>query len=151
MATAPGGAVAQDGAQPRFDTHSLPRVALRARTGRLNVAALGPCAHLPEDTRLVRLTRTDILSELATGDVGRFVIDWAGLQTDPSEWADLWSIDNMRLNRLMMDACAIALDRGWQIQVVGPIARSRAPLFRTVSRVCEEILPSAAVPKETTT
>ncbi len=141
-------AVQAEADQPRFPVHSLPRVALRARIGTAPVAALGPCTHLPGDTPITRLSRVNILSELATRDVGRFVIDWAGLQGDPGEWAGLWSIDNMRLNRLIMDACAIALDRGWRIEVAGPIARSRAPLFRTVARVCTEVLPGGAPTSE---
>jgi len=128
-------------AQPggRFDRSILPQVALRRETGTTTIAALGPCRELADSARLIRLTRTSILGALATRDVGRFVIDWAGLQDDPGEWAGLWSIDNMRLNRLVMDACAIAQDRGWQLQVNGPVSRSRAPLFRTVSSLLEEI------------
>ncbi len=129
---------------PLFDTRILPRVALHASIGPGPVAALGPCAHLPPDVRITRLTRVNILSELAIGDVGRFIIDWAGLAPDDPEWQGLWSIANMRLNRQVMDACRIALDRGWQLQVLGPVSRSRAPLFRTVSGVLEEILPAPA-------
>jgi glycosyltransferase involved in cell wall biosynthesis len=126
-----------------FDTHILPRVALRDSIGVAPVAALGPCGFLDPGAGISRLTRVNILSHLATGDVGRFVIDWAGLQGDPGEWEGLWSIENMRLNRLLMDACRIALDRGWRLQVAGPVLRARAPLFRTVSGVLEEILPKA--------
>lgn len=49
----------------------------------------------------------------------------------------------MRLNRQIMDACRIALDRGWRLQVLGPVLRSRAPLFRTVAAIMEEQLPEA--------
>jgi len=134
-----------------FDTHILPRVALRTSIAAGPVAALGPCAHLGPDVQITRLTRVNILSELAIGNVGRFMIDWAGLQRarakndteNDGEWAGLWLTDNMRLNRQVMDACRIALDRGWRLQVVGPVLRARAPLFRTVSAVIEEILPKA--------
>jgi len=144
---------AQVGAYPApgsrlFDTHILPQVALRGQLGIGTIAALGPCRHIT-GARLIRLTRSNILASLATGDVGAFVIDWAGLQDGPAEWpaewaaewAGLWSIDNMRLNRQIMDACRIALDRGWTMQVLGPVSRSQAPLYRTVSGVLEEILP----------
>jgi glycosyltransferase involved in cell wall biosynthesis len=139
----PHAASAVDGEAPkaRFDAHILPRVALRGNTGADPVAAIGPCAHLSEDTQITRLTRANLLSELALGDVGCFIIDWAGLQEDPGEWSGLWSIANMRLNRQIMDACRIALDQGWRLQVIGPVLRSRAPLFRTVADVFEEIQP----------
>jgi hypothetical protein len=132
-------------AGPRYNIQKLPHVALRKRSDQVLVAAIGPCAHLPLDTQITQLTRVNILSELATQiPVGRFMIDWRGLESDPKgwpkDWDGLWSTDNMRLNRLMMDACAIALDRGWQIQIIGPVARSRAPLFRTVAQAFEEII-----------
>ncbi len=126
-----------------FDTWKLPRVALQTQLDTGVVAAIGPCRHLPR-ARLTRLTRVNILSELAMGEGGRFVIDWCGLQEDPGEWAGLWSIDNMRLNRQIMEACRVAVDRGWQIQVTGPVRRAKAPLFRTVSALFEEIIPESA-------
>ena len=135
--------------QGQFDTHILPGVALRAQTDLGPVAALGPCVDLAAETKVIHLTRINILTELATADVGRFVIDWAGLQEragiDSGEWDGLWSTDNMRLNRQVMDACRIALDRGWRLQVRGPVQRAQAPLFRTVSGVLEEILPEPQV------
>jgi glycosyltransferase involved in cell wall biosynthesis len=135
----------------RFDISKLPRVALRRSSGHLPVAVIAggadDAAHAwPDGTMLTRLTRTNILSELATGTVGRFVVDWPGLHKDPGDWAGLWSIDNMRLNRLVMDACSVALDRGWRVQVIGPMARSRAPLFQTVAQAFEEIGPDCATP-----
>jgi len=45
-----------------------------------------------------------------------------------------------------MDACSVALDRGWRVQVIGPMARSRAPLFQTVAQAFEEIGPDCATP-----
>ena len=51
----------------------------------------------------------------------------------------------MHLNRQIMDACRIALDRGWRLQVVGPVLRSQAPLFRTVSGVFEEVQPGTGL------
>jgi len=135
----------QAGAAPaehaRFDTHILPRVALSGGTVNEPVAVIGPCAYLPGQTHITRLSRVNILSELAQGPVGRFIIDWAGLQDAPGDWDGLWSVADMRLNRLVLDACRIALDRGWRMQVVGPVLRSRAPLYRTVSGAFEEISP----------
>lgn len=131
----------------RFDTHILPRVALRGSTGLDPVAAIGPCRHLPVDTKITRLTRVNLLSELAAGDVGCFIIDWAGLRGTSGEWQELWSIENMRLNRQIMDACRIALDRGWRLQVIGPVQRSKAPLFRTVASILEEIQPPQTTPE----
>jgi glycosyltransferase involved in cell wall biosynthesis len=139
-------AIAEDQG-PRFNAHILPRVALRqTATASQPVAVIGPAAPYAEAERLIRLDRVNLLSELATAEVGRFVIDWAGLQADPDsaeaqEWAGLWSIQNMRLNRQIMDACRIALDRGWQPLVLGPVHRSQAPLYRTVADIFEEILP----------
>jgi glycosyltransferase involved in cell wall biosynthesis len=135
----------------RFDTHILPPVALRGQLGTGTLAALGPCAGLRGRSRVIDLTRVNILAELATAEPGAFVIDWAGLQAglrsgDGGEWDGLWSIGNMRLNRQVMDACRIALDRGWKLQVLGPVLRSRAPLFRTVAAVLEEVVPDDLSP-----
>lgn len=132
-------------AEQRFNAHILPRVALGATAGE-PVFGIGPCASLGSGARLTRLTRVNLLSELATAETGRFVIDWAGLQTaagsaDAAEWHGMWSIDNMRLNRQIMDACRIALDRGLKLQVLGPVMRSKAPLFRTVAGVLDELQP----------
>lgn len=130
--------------KPRFNTRILPRVALHVLPKDERIAVVGPGAHLAGG-RIIPLSRASLLSELATGTPGRFVIDWAGLQADPGEWEGLWSIENMRLNRQIMDAARIAMDRGWRLQVAGPILRSRAPLFRTVSAAFEEILPDGGV------
>ncbi|MGX9353368.1 glycosyltransferase (plasmid) [Shimia sp. W99] len=125
----------------RFDTATLPRVFLQTRVGHRRIVSVGPGAGL-EAEHLVRASRVSLLSSLATGEPGLFLIDWAGLQAAPEpEWEGLWSIDNMRLNRQIMDACRIALDRGWELQVAGPVNRSRAPLFRTVAGVIEERIP----------
>lgn len=141
-----------------FDTHVLPRVALGAMGGAERVLAIGPAAHL-RGAGVSRASRVSLLADLATGAPGRLVIDWRGLEAaaaageetgegagegpgaGPGEWAGLWSIDSMRLNRQVMDACRIARDRGWRIEVIGPVARSRAPLFRTVAGVVEEVRP----------
>lgn len=141
---------------PRFDTHKLAQVALRGQLGIGTLAALGPCAGLRARGRVIALTRVNILAELATAEPGLFAIDWAGLQAAaaagggsagiPGEWDGLWSIGNMRLNRQVMDACRIALDRGWRMQVLGPVLRSRAPLFRTVAGVLDEVVPDAPAP-----
>ena len=138
------GAGAVRGLAPRgdgFDTHVLPRVALRVARADERVVGIGPCAHV-EARRLTRARRVSLLSDLAMGEPGRFVIDWLGLAAEPGEWQGLWSIDNMRLNRQVMDACRIARDRGWRIEVTGPVARSRAPLFRTVAGVVDEVSPA---------
>lgn len=123
-----------------FDTRSLPRIALGADRRQMRVVAVGPVAAL-EGADVTRSTRAELLSDLASGVPGRFVIDWAGLQDAPGEWDGLWSTDAMRLNRQIMDACRIARDRGWRVEVLGPVRRSRAPLFRTVSGVVTEIRP----------
>ncbi len=139
----------------RFDISALPAVALRDTLGGQIEARVGPA--LPEApagsaegprSDVIWLTRTTVLDVLATAEPGRFVIDWAGLQTNPppegSDWALLWSIEDMRLNRQIMDAVRIALDRGWRVQVLGPVRRSQAPLYRSVASVVEEILPDGA-------
>lgn len=135
----------------RFNLRLLPEVVLKDTLGATVVAALGPNAHLESQrqARVTRLTRLNTLSELATRAPGTFVIDWAGLQTDPGEWEGLWSIDNMRLNRLVMDACRIGLDRGWHMQVIGPVHRAQAPLFRTVGSVLEEVDLTTLAPQGT--
>lgn len=124
----------------RFNTKVLPRVGLKFLSGNRTVACLGPGENIPGGMFL-RLTRQNILETLATQEVGVFIIDWAGLQRTPDEWADLWGLSNMRLNRLVMDACRIGLDRGWDMWVVGPVSRSKAPLFSTVSGVLAETVP----------
>lgn len=134
-----GGAAGDGG----FDIRVLPRVALNLGPARERVLGIGPCAHL-DPRRLTRARRESLLSDLATGEPGRFVIDWLGLAGAPGDWEGLWSIDNMRLNRQIMDACRIARDRGWHIEVTGPVARSRAPLFRTVAAAVEEVTPAPA-------
>lgn len=124
----------------RFNTEKLPQVRLKFLAGNRTIACLGPGKTVP-DGIFISLMRQNILETLATQKVGIFIIDWAGLQEDPGEWGDLWGIFNMRLNRLIMDACRIGLDRGWDMRVIGPVSRSSAPLFRTVSSVLTEINP----------
>lgn len=143
-----------------FDFSALPQVALRDQLPRPadeTIAALGPCRHLPDTARVVRLSRANMLGQLATLVPGRFIIDWAGLQPGQAgdrsgeradEWDGLWGLENMRLNRQIMDACRIALQRGWQVQVLGPVLRSRAPLFRTVAAVVEEITQAGDAPAQ---
>ena len=123
-----------------FDTLALPLVGLQAQLGAQTLACLGPGLDLRDGGRFISLTRQNILEVMATTEPGRFVIDWVGLQAggDMGEWAGLWSTDAMRLNRQVMDACRIALDRGWRLVVTGPVNRAEAPLFRTVAGVLEE-------------
>jgi glycosyltransferase involved in cell wall biosynthesis len=139
----------------RFDPAVLPFAHLRPLIGAAPVALIGPgrgvagpgVAGHGVAGQVIALNRTNLLEVLATAEPGRLVIDWAGLQAeaDPSgDWAGLWSIDDMRLNRLVMDAARLALDRGWRLQVLGPVHRSQAPLFRTVANVMEELLPEGA-------
>lgn len=143
-AAADAHAGAQSGAEKetaRFDTAMLPRVVLQTRSARRRVVCIGPGGGIKAD-QMTWASRVSLLSALAVGEPGLFLIDWAGLQAAPEpEWEGLWSIDNMRLNRQVMDACRIALDRGWDLRVAGPVNRSRAPLFRTVAGVVEEWLP----------
>jgi len=127
-----------------FDTARLPQVTLGQQRGTL--AYLGPAAAQPDPRydadRRVQLTRGNILAELATRAPGVFVIDWPALTAQRGgEWDGLWSIDDMRLNRLIMEATRVAQQRGWQCHVTGPVQRSAAPLFRTVAQLFEEILP----------
>ena len=134
-----GGQAALAGA--RFDAHILPQVVFPTQAEDRRVVVVGPGTGL-QGARVTQASRASVLGDLATGDPGRFVIDWTGLQRAPGEWDEwdgLWSIENMRLNRQIMDAARIGMDRGWQMQVLGPVPRSRAPLFRTVSGVFEEV------------
>ncbi|MGR3677230.1 MAG: hypothetical protein ACU0AZ_04470 [Paracoccaceae bacterium] len=127
-------------AKPRFDTRVLPKVALTPGGRALSYVGIGPCVHLPKTAHFRRLNRANLLSELALLPVGVFVIDWVGIQSRcRSEWAGLWTTDDMRLNRQIMDACRIALDRKWQVEVTGPVQRSIAPLFRTIAGVVSEV------------
>jgi glycosyltransferase involved in cell wall biosynthesis len=131
----------------QFDLAALPRVGLQGVLGGTQEARIGPETISGEGASPVtRLTRANILEVLATAEPGRFVIDWAGLRRAgmQGEWAGLWSIEDMRLNRQIMDAVRIAMERGWRLQVIGPVHRSEAPLFRSVANVMEEILPAAA-------
>ncbi|MFN3825415.1 MAG: glycosyltransferase [Pseudorhodobacter sp.] len=135
-----------------FDLACLPRVGLQGLLGGAHEARIGPegggqGAVAP----VTRLTRANLLEVLATAEPGRFVIDWAGLRAGDSDgtnsdWAGLWSIEDMRLNRQIMDAARIAMARGWRLQVIGPVHRSEAPLFRSVANVMEEILPDPSAP-----
>ena len=137
---------------PRFDTLALPRVGLAQLVAAptplhqlsQTIACLGPGHDLRAAAPVIGLTRVNILDVLATAEPGRFVIDWAGLETESGEWRGLWSADAMRLNRQIMDACRIALDRGWQVQVIGPVSPAAAPLFRTVAGVMQDIASDAA-------
>ncbi|EPR12681.1 hypothetical protein M527_01140 [Sphingobium indicum IP26] len=136
-------------ALPRFDLAVVPEAAL-GHEDTLPVAGIGPClAHRASMKSFFALTRANLFSHLSTAVPGIFLIDWAGLQSEAlieadegREWADLWSIADMRLNRQIMDACRIANDRGWQIKVIGPVHRSSAPLFRTVADLFDVIHPS---------
>lgn len=137
-----------------FDLAALPRWALREDLGAPHEARLGP-ESAPVPAGATRLTRASLLEVLATAEPGRLVIDWAGLAAAAadgsgrgSDWEGLWSIDNMRLNRQVMDAVRIALSRGWRLQVLGPVPRSEAPLYRTVANVMEEILPADPAPAD---
>ena len=127
-----------------FDLQQLPQVALRGALRPASVVVLGPGRALPAEARGAggvprRAGRADLLGLLATAEPGLFVIDWAGLQDEPGEWGGLWGADHMRLNRQVMDACRIALARGWRVLVSGPVDRARAPLFRSVAGVVEEV------------
>lgn len=103
---------------------------------------VGPCKNLVAKTLRVFVTRATLLTELALRPPGVLLIDWVGLQhSQTGEWAALWRCEDMRLNRHVMDACRIALERGWRIRVYGPVLRSDAPLFQTVADVVEVITP----------
>lgn len=141
------------GTAGRFDITALPGVRLQGLLGAGRVVWVGPPATTTADAaavlgeaRVTRASRADLLDLLATGDPGRLVIDWAGIAAAPGghDWDGLWLIDDMRLTRQVMDACRIALDRSWRIQVIGPVHRSQAPLYRTIARVVEEIGPDGA-------
>lgn len=124
---------------PGFDQRALPHAMFGRRRA---VAGIGPCRELATVPGFMRLTRQNLLSHLATGEPGQLVIDWTGIETDPGEWAGLWSIENMRLNRQMLDAFRLARERGWRIDLLGPIDRSRAPLYRSVAGLVDaEIAP----------
>ena len=128
----------------RFDTRALPLVGLGDLISCLPIACIGPGSALCGAGPIISLTRANILNVLATQTPGRFVIDWIGLHSNPTgfaDWHDLWSIDTMQRTRQIMDACKIALDRGWQVQVTGPVDRAAAPLFYTVADACEVLAP----------
>ncbi|NEX46603.1 glycosyltransferase [Rhodobacter sp. ETT8] len=148
-ASASGEASMPSPLQDRFDLGILPAVGLRGQLGGVTEARIGPERKV-EMASVTRLTRSNLLDVLATAEPGRFVIDWAGLKSakghEADEWAGLWSIDDMRLNRQIMDAVRIAMSRGWRLQVIGPVHRSEAPLFRTVANVMEEVLPEVPLP-----
>lgn len=89
----------------------------------------------------IRLSRANLLEEIASAQPGIFLVDWAGIRRAPqdwSDWAELWTTADMRLNRLMFDACRIARDRGFRLCVTGPVRRSDAPLFRSVAALFED-------------
>jgi len=128
--------------QARFDLAAIPQVALARGHPASTVVCIGPGDTLGQGT-VIRASRQTLLAALGSETPGLFVIDWPGIRAEAdSEWAGLWSISNLRLTRQIMDACRIALDRGWRIRVLGPVHRSHAPLYRTVSGVVEEKMPS---------
>lgn len=128
-----------------FDLRALPGFALHRMLAPARMVLIGPPppTMLDHPSLITPLSRNTLLDVLATAEPSRFVINWAGLRaTDgASEWAGLWSVEDMRLNRQIIDAVRIALSRGWRVQVLGPVYRSQAPLFRTVASVIEEIRP----------
>jgi len=131
---------------PLFDLEAIPE-AVFAPERVLQVAGIGPCRkQRGRASSFTALTRSNLHSHLALAPPGIFVVDWAGLQSvtiesQYDEWAELWTIADMRMNRQMMDACRIAVSRGWRLVVLGPIHGSTAPLFRTVSGLFEVITP----------
>lgn len=144
-------------AHQRFDISTLPGVGLQRDIGAAHLALIGPSSPSSAQSaqhaadRVTAMTRATLLDVLATAEPGRFVIDWAGLQAEAAagcltEWSGLWSIEDMRLSRQIMDAVRIATERGWRVQVLGPVHRSQAPLFRTIAHVVEEILPDQTAP-----
>ncbi len=127
--------------EARFDLAVIPQVALGHGGPDSTVVCVGPGDTLAQRT-VIRASRQTLLAALGSEAPGLFVIDWPGIRADPdSEWAGLWSISDLRLTRQIMDACRIAMDRGWRIRVLGPVHRSHAPLYRTVAAVMEETIP----------
>jgi len=135
---------------PPFDLKSIPETIFTPERG-LAVAGIGPCNEQRFATApFTALTRANLFSHLALGNPGIFLIDWAGMRRDfgnglYEEWADLWMVSNMRLNRQLMDASRIAVNRGWRLIVLGPISEAAAPMFRTVSSVFEVVSPDEEV------
>ncbi|MFT6533882.1 MAG: glycosyltransferase involved in cell wall biosynthesis [Limimaricola cinnabarinus] len=129
---------------PGFDQRALPQVMFGRQRA---VAGIGPCRDLAAKQGFKKLTRQNLLGHMAAAEPGLFVIDWAGLEAEGEaggEWDGLWSIANMRLNRQMLDAVRLARERGWRIEILGPIDRSRAPLYRSVAGLVDaEIDPVA--------
>lgn len=124
--------------QRRIDPTSLPRVFVE--NANRPVCYVG--ARPPSDARVTTLSRRSLLETLGGRRDGVFVVDWASLRAvdaKESEWAALWTVADMRLNRLMMDACSLARRSGWRILIVGPVRRSEAPMFKTVAAAVEEI------------
>lgn len=126
-----------------FDMSVLPSVGLQDSLTLGLELRIGPKSPNLVADRVIWATRANLLDLLATLAPGRFVIDWAGMQAHPEpaedEWALLWSAHDMRLNRQIRDAVRIGLARGWRVQVIGPVHRGDAPLYRSVSDVVEEV------------
>ena len=134
------------GLPSRFDLNILPSVALNSELEGTTEVRIGPkCASPGPAGRVTWASRSDLLDMLAKRPPGNFIIDWAGLRAAPDagEWTGLWSIDDMRLNRQIMDAVRIAMELGWRVRVMGPVHRSQAPLFRSIADVVEEVQTDA--------
>lgn len=114
---------------PAFDIGALPESCLPAPDHRARDLWIGPTAQ----EGALCICRAELLSQLAFRPPARLIIDWHGLQSDPGEWAGLWQLDDMTLNRQIMDACRIGRDRHWRIAVRGRVDARAAPLFATVS------------------
>ncbi len=144
------GAAAVGRMLPPFDLKNIPETLFTPERG-LAVAGIGPCNEQRFSTAsFTALTRANLFSHLALGNPGIFLVDWAGLRREAGnglyeEWADLWMVSNMRLNRQLMDASRIAVNRGWRLMVLGPMSESAAPMFRTVSSVFEVVSPDEEV------
>jgi len=124
---------------PTFDLRILPESCLPVTETACRDLGIGPVAR----NGGVRVSRAELLGALATRPPARLVIDWDGVQREPGEWAGLWGLDDMTLNRQIMDACRIARDRRWRIAVRGPVQSAQAPLYGTVAGLVGQVIPTA--------
>lgn len=119
-----------DRPDPEFDFATTPAwLHARARPFR-SCVLIGPPGDAPAGA--VRAGRADLIDRIGFEPPGLLLVDWPGLAAEGGEWATLWSISEMRLNRLVMDAFRLATRRGWAIRVIGPLDRGEAPFFQTI-------------------
>ena len=116
-----------------FPVASLPDVCLPVECeAAVRVIVIG----LPAmNSHEISATRATLMSLILAVVCPTLMIDWTAISADAGEWVGLWSTDRMSLNRQIMDACQLTIDRGGRVVVLGRIDVAEAPIFPTIGRI----------------